>query len=153
MKRTSVRQALAHRYYRLGLTAAKQRYLSAALRYAGCASILDPENGDAAHLAEICRNELDGSLAEEQLPEQAVVFIKQKNWSKAARLLKKVPDQSVRCLAMQGCLWALAKRRALSADYFIRALAKDPENPLALQALTELGPAQSGLQRFFRSFF
>jgi hypothetical protein len=154
VKRTLVQEALAHRYYRLSLAAAKQRYLSEALRYAQCAAILDPENSDAAQLAEICRHELDGSLAEEQLPEEAAAFIKQKSWSKAARLLRKVPDQSVRLLAMQGCLWALAKRRALSADYFVRVLAKDPGNPLALEALTERRPAQAGsLRKIFGSLF
>ncbi|GHV28714.1 hypothetical protein AGMMS4952_13100 [Spirochaetia bacterium] len=161
-----MKKALSHRYYRLGLAAAKQRHLSTALRYAQCAAILDPENNDAAHLAEICRYELGGpvqqsfprSIGEEQIPEQAVLLIKQRSWAKAARLLRKVPDQSVRCFAIQGCLWALAKRRALSADYFVRVLAKDPGNPLALYALTELGPAQSGpaqvgALRFFRRFF
>ncbi|GHV80485.1 hypothetical protein AGMMS49944_22760 [Spirochaetia bacterium] len=154
MTRTSFRQALAHRYYRLGLAAAKQRHVSTALRYAGCASVLDPENSDTAYLAEICRHELGGSLTEEQIPGEAAALIKQKSWSKAARLLRKVQDQSVRLLAMQGCLWALAKRRALSADYFVRVLAKDSGNPLALEALTELGPVQDGsLHKIFRSLF
>ena len=149
-----MKKTLSHHYYRLGLAAAKQRHLSAALRYAECASILDPENNDAAHLAEICRHELGGSIGEEQIPEQALVLIKQKSWSKAARFLWNIPQQSVRCLAIQGCLWALAKRRALSADCFVRVLAKDPGNPLALQALTELGPTQVGsLRKFFWRFF
>ena len=149
-----MKKTLSRRYYRLGLAAAKQRDLSAALRYAQCAAILDPENNDAAHLVEICRQELGGSLGEEQLPGEAAAFIKQKSWSKAARLLRKVPDQSVRLLTMQGCLWALAKRRALSADCFERALVKDCGNPLALEALTELGPAQAGsLHKFFWRFF
>lgn len=148
-----MKKMFSHRYYRLGLAAAKQRYLSAALRYAECAAIMDPENCDAVRLWEICRQELGGSTGEEQMPEQADFLIKQKNWLKAARFLAKVPDQSVRCLAIQGCLWALAKDRALSADCFVRVLAKDSGNPLALRSLTELGPAQRGLRRFFRRFF
>ncbi|GHT87082.1 hypothetical protein FACS1894137_13650 [Spirochaetia bacterium] len=155
-----MKKTLSRRYYRLGLAAAKQRHLSAALRYTQCAAIMDPENTDAAHLAEICRQELGGPIGEEQLPGEAVALIKQKNWSKAARLLMKIPDQSVRLLAMQGCLWALAKRRALSADCFARALVKDCGNPFALHALTELGPAQTGPLRcvslkrlFFWRFF
>jgi hypothetical protein len=156
-----VKKVLAHRYYRLGLSAAKQRRLSEALRYAQCASLLDPENNDASLLAEICRYELGGSFGEGSPLEQAAVLMKQKNWAKAARVLEKVSHQSVRCVCIQGCLWALVKRRALSAACFMSALAKDRGNPLALEALAEFGPLRSNrtlgcvpLERlFFWRFF
>jgi tetratricopeptide (TPR) repeat protein len=144
-----VKKALAHRYYRLGLAAAKQRDLSAALRYAQCAFIMDPENNDASLLAEICRHELGGSPGEEQIPEQAVALIKQKSWAKAARVLEKVPHQSVRCFAIQGCLWALAGRRALAADCFQRVLLADCMNHLAAEALVELRLKRNFFWRFF----
>jgi tetratricopeptide (TPR) repeat protein len=150
-----VKKTLARRYYRLGLAAAKQRDLSAALRYAQCASLLDPENADAPLLAEICERELGGSPGEEQMPGQAAAFMKQKSWARAARVLEKAPQQSVRCVCMQGCLWALAKRRAKATDCFARALVKDRGNPLALEALMELGPQRCvPLERlFFWRFF
>jgi tetratricopeptide (TPR) repeat protein len=139
-----MKKALAHRCYRLGLSAAQQRDLSAALRYAQYASVMDPENDDASLLAEICRRELGYRPSAlppgvEQIPAQAAVLMKQKKWSAAARVLEKVPEQSVRCVCIQGCLWALAKRRTLSLDCFARALEKDRGNPLALEAIRELG--------------
>ncbi|MHC6202659.1 hypothetical protein ACYULU_05630 [Breznakiellaceae bacterium SP9] len=144
-----MKKALSRRYYRLGLAAAKEWYLSAALRYAQCASDMDPQNTDAARLAQLCRYELEGSPDEELLPGEAAVFIQQKKWSKAARLLGKVSHQSIRLLAIQGCLWALAKRRTLSDACFSRVLAKDRGNPLALQALTEQRPQRNFFWRFF----
>jgi hypothetical protein len=137
MKRTSVHQALSHHYYRLGLTAAKQRYLTVALKYAECAFLMDPENADASALAEICRNELGCALTSEQIPEQVITLIQQKNWLEAARVLEKVSQQSVRLLSVQGCLWALLNRWVLSADYFARVLEKDRGNQLALEVLTQ----------------
>ncbi|MFP3040309.1 hypothetical protein LQZ19_00670 [Treponema primitia] len=151
-----MKKALSRRYFRLGLAAAKQRYLDAALRYAQCASILDPENNNAAHLAEICRHELDGSPGEDQIPEQVVVLIKKKSWSRAAQLLGNLHpsgsvecQQSVRCLAIQGCLWALAKHRAKAADCFRSVLLRDRGNTLAVEALSDIGVLRPLFRRFF----
>jgi tetratricopeptide (TPR) repeat protein len=147
-----VKKLLARRYYRLGLAAAKERRLSMALRYAQYASIMDRENDDAAYLAEICENELysgAGETGEKQIPEQTAALISQKRWYAAARSLAKVPSQSVRCLAIQGCLWALAKRRSLSVDCFSKVLAKDRENNLALKAVFELIAKRNPFWRFF----
>lgn len=143
-----MKEKLARRCYRLGLAAAKQRYLSAALRYAQCACILDSENDDAAHLAEICRYELGDYDGEEQAYEQAVLLVKQKKWLKAARSLSN-SRQSVRLLAIRGCLWALAKRRALAADCFAEALAKDRGNILAGEALAKIDLRRKSFWRFF----
>jgi tetratricopeptide (TPR) repeat protein len=168
---------LGRRYYRLALAAAKRRDLTAALRYADFACILDPEHGDAAYrqaapysedashledishlgdishledalrLAEICRHEL-GETCEQAL-EQIGLLVRQKKWKTAAREAGTASHQSVRLLNIQGCLWALAKRYALAADCFTRALAKDRGNILAVDALAELGRRRKYFWRFF----
>jgi tetratricopeptide (TPR) repeat protein len=145
---------IGERYYRLGLGAAKRRNLSAALDYAAFACILDPGHGGAARLAEICRYELGEPAGEPQDPELEGIRLLagQKKWKAAAGAAKNVPHQSVRLLNMQGCLWALAKRYALAADCFARALAKDRGNLLAADALAGLGPQRNCFWRFFCSF-
>jgi hypothetical protein len=137
------------RYYRLGLGAAKRRDLSAALRYASFACILAPEHTGAARLAEICRYELGEDSGEDSEPafERLVFLAGQKKWKAAAQAARSVPRQSVRLLNIQGCLWALAKRRAPAADCFAKALAKDRGNRLAAEALAGLGRPR------FRRFF
>jgi tetratricopeptide (TPR) repeat protein len=138
------------RYYRLGLGAAKRRDLSAALRYASFACMLDPEHGGAARLVEICRLEL-GEGPEEREPalERAGLLVEQKKWKAAAKAARSISGQSVRFLNIQGCLWALANRYASAADCFARALAKDRGNRLAAEALAELGRLRACFWRFF----
>ncbi|MDR1949286.1 MAG: hypothetical protein LBQ38_07840 [Spirochaetaceae bacterium] len=138
------------RYYRLGLGAAKRRDLSAALRYASFACILDPEHGDAARLREICRQELGEAPGEDREPalERLGLLVRQKKWRAAALLARSLP-QNVRLLNVRGCLWALAKRHAAASDCFARALAKDRGNRLAAEALAELGRRSSCFWRFF----
>jgi tetratricopeptide (TPR) repeat protein len=127
------------RYYRLGLGAAKRRDLSAALRYASFARILDPEHGGAARLVEICRYELGEDLDGEPVFERLGLLAKQRKWKAAAKAARRLGRQSVRSLNIQGCFWALAKRYAPAEHCFVRALAKDRGNRLAAEALAELG--------------
>ncbi|GMO39204.1 MAG: hypothetical protein Ta2F_15600 [Termitinemataceae bacterium] len=149
MKNVPVKTLLSRSYYRLGLAAAKQRYLSAALKYAQCAAVMDSEDKNVLQLEEICRSELYGYPSTKQIPENIINLVKQKKYLKAAQLLSSNPDQSVRCLSMQGCLWALAKRNSKAADCFMRVLEKDRGNKLALQAVMEL---QSQCKPFWRLF-
>ncbi|GMO29011.1 MAG: hypothetical protein Ta2B_09950 [Termitinemataceae bacterium] len=144
-----MKKILAHRYYRLGLTAAGQRHLNLALNYAECAAVIDPENDDAAHLAEICRYELGISADTEQVPQDVLNLIKKKRWHKAASLLRKFPCQNVRFLAMQGCLWALAKRVPNAVNCFNRVQEKDRVNSLAITAVAELKKPCRMFWRFF----
>jgi tetratricopeptide (TPR) repeat protein len=164
---------IAGRYYRLGLAAAKRRDLSAALRYADLARLLkpqdrtnapvqgdalyengevykngEPEQDDAARLAEICRHEL-GSGAVNDGMEQVAALAEQKKWQAAAKAAKAIPRQNVRVLNIQGCLWALAKRYARAADCFAASLAKDRGNRLAADALAEIGKQRKYFWRFF----
>jgi hypothetical protein len=142
----------AGRYYRLGLAAAKQRDLSAALRYARFACLLDPRHGGAARLAEICGFELGENPDEEReaAREQIAALARQKNWKAAAKAAGRAAHQDVRLLAIQGCLWALAKRYAPAADCFTLALRKDRGNRLAARALAELDRRRNCfLRRFF----
>jgi tetratricopeptide (TPR) repeat protein len=145
---------IGRRYYRLGLAAAKRRDLSAALRYAGIARALDPEQDGAARLEEICRYELGESGGELQTPEfeRLRLLAGQKKWKAAAEAAEAFPHQSVRLLNMRGCFWALAKRYAPAMDCFAKALVKDRGNPLAAEALAELGPQRNCFWRFFCSF-
>jgi hypothetical protein len=150
-----VKTKLAGSYYRLGLAAAKRRDLSAALRYASYAALLDLGHDDAARLAEICRRELGGDGDDEPGADprgdlkKALALTRQKKWAAAARETRKIPHPSVRLLNMQGCLWALAKRGAPAADCFARALEKDRGNLLAREALACLGRRQTLFWRFF----
>jgi tetratricopeptide (TPR) repeat protein len=145
---------MGRRYYRLGLAAAKRRDLSAALRYAVFARILNPGHGEAARLEEICRYELGESIEALRDPELEGIRLLagQKKWKAAAAAAKALPHQSVRLLNVQACFWALAKRYALAADCFTKALVKDRGNTLALEALAELGPQGNRFWRFFCSF-
>jgi hypothetical protein len=144
---------LGERYYRLGLGAAKGRDLSAALRYASFAAILDPDHGGAARLAEICRHELGEDPGEDREAgfERLGLLVKQRKWRAAAKAAAGLPRQSARLLNIQGCLWALAKRRAAAAACFARALAKDRGNRLAAEALAELGRRRTSWGGFFES--
>ncbi|GHV70286.1 hypothetical protein AGMMS49928_17490 [Spirochaetia bacterium] len=138
-----MKKLLSRRYYRLGLAAAQQHCLSEALQYAHYAVIMDSDNSDAVHLAEICRSEL-------AVPADVLNFVRQKKWLQAARLFSKVPALNVHSLSIQGCLWALAKRSAKAADCFTRVTEKDCRNYLALQVLTELKNRRHNLfGRFF----
>lgn len=146
---------LGRRYYRLGLGAAKRRNLSAALAYAKFARLLNPEQEGAGRLAEICRIEL-GEAGEPREPEvesrldRIILLAGKKKW-KAAALAAKGASPSVRLLAIEGCLWALAKRYGSAADCFARALAKDRGNALAAEALSSLGRRRKFLGGFFVS--
>jgi tetratricopeptide (TPR) repeat protein len=141
----------ARRYYRLGLAAAKRRDLGAALGYARFALLFDPEHPGAVRLAELCRIELG---EETEAPDPALECIArlagEKKW-KAAALAAKAARQNVRLLSIQGCLWALAKRRGKAADCFAQALARDHGNALAAAALAELGRPRKLLGGFFVS--
>jgi hypothetical protein len=138
------------RYYRLGLGAAKRRDLSAALVYADLARILDPEHEAASRLAEICRIELgDTGEATEPTLERIALLANQKKWKAAALAAKGLPHQNVRLLSIQGCLWALAKRRGPALDCFAQVLEKDRGNTLAAEARAELGRRRN----FFGGFF
>jgi hypothetical protein len=145
-------ETFAGRCYRLGLAAAKRRDLGAALACAELSRVLDPEHGDAARLAEICRIEL-GEGGETPEPEQELSRIRllagQKKWKAAAALAARISPQTLRLLNIRGCLWALAKRRGPAADCFAQALAKDRGNTLAAEALACLGPRQNLWRRFF----
>ncbi|MFP3088948.1 hypothetical protein LQZ21_01310 [Treponema sp. TIM-1] len=138
-------EGIGRRYYLLGLAAAEQRNLTAALHYGSFAHILDPGLGDAARLAEICRYEL-GGMPE---PERFTILAGQKKWKAAALAAKGVPHQSVRLLNIQGCLWALAKHYGRAADCFARALTKDRGNRLAADALAEFSRRRKCFWRFF----
>ncbi|MDR0376944.1 MAG: hypothetical protein LBH70_04035 [Spirochaetaceae bacterium] len=140
----------ARRYYRLGLGAAARRDLSAALRYAEFACILNPGYGDAARLGEICRYEL-GDDDDEPALEHVSLLAGQKKWKAAAVAAGNVSRQTVRLLNIQGCLWTLAKRYDLGADCFARALAKDRGNALAPEALACLGRRQNSFWSFLCS--
>jgi hypothetical protein len=135
------------RYYRLGLGAAKRRDLAAALGYAKFALLLDPEHEGAIRLAELCRIE----LGEEPALSRIAQLVAEKKW-KAAAVAAKGARQNVRLLAIQGCLWALAKRSGPAADCFAQALARDRGNALAAEALAELGRKRSLLGGLFVSF-
>ncbi|MDR1930815.1 MAG: hypothetical protein LBQ44_09345 [Treponema sp.] len=127
---------LALSCYRLALGAAKRRDLSAAFRYGYFASLLDGEHSGAARLVDLCRYEMGVEGAQEL--EEARALVRRKKWAAAARALGKLPRKSVRVLNMQGCLWALAKRRRRAVSCFSRALEKDRGNRLALKALEGL---------------
>jgi hypothetical protein len=143
-------EEIARRYYRLGLGAAERRDVSAALRYADFACILNPGYGDAAYLGEICRYELGGEDGEPAF-ERLRLLAGQKKWKAAALAARGVSRQTVRLLNIQGCLWALAKRYDLGADCFSGALAKDRGNTLAAEALASLGRRRNCFWRFFCS--
>jgi tetratricopeptide (TPR) repeat protein len=140
----------ARRYYRLGLGAAERRDLSAALRYADFACILNPGYEDAVCLGEICRHELGGEEEEPAL-ERLGLLAGQKKWKAAALAARGVSRHTVRLLNIQGCLWALAKRYDLASDCFARALEKDRGSTLAAEALASLGRRRNCLWRFFCS--
>jgi tetratricopeptide (TPR) repeat protein len=149
-------EEIARRYYRLGLAAAKRRDLTAALRFASLACVLNPEDDgddscleDATRLEEICRSELGD--AREPAFEQIRLLVKQKKWAAAARATGTVSDQSVLLLNIQGCLWALAGRYAPAMDSFGKALAKDRGSILAADALAEIGRRRKSFWRFFVS--
>jgi tetratricopeptide (TPR) repeat protein len=142
-------EELGRRYYRLGLGAAQRRDVSAALRYAEFARILDPGHGDAAHLAEICRHELGETDGEAEIGRLAALAA-QKKWKAAAGAAGSVRHQSVRLLNIQGCLWTLAGNYTRAADCFAGALAKDRGNVFAADALAGLGRRRN---RFWRWFF
>ena len=152
-----ITEDLGRRYYRLGLGAAKRRDLRAALGYAKFALLLNPEQGGAGRLAEICRIEL-GEPGEHREPEadaeaclnRIILLAGKKKW-KAAALAAQGASPSVRLLAIQGCLWALAKRYGSAADCFARALARDRGNVLAAEALVCLGRRRKFLGGFFVS--
>jgi tetratricopeptide (TPR) repeat protein len=143
---------LGRRYYRLGLGAAKRRDLSAALVYAKFALLLNPEQGGAGRLAEICRIELGEAGGEPQAPESClnriILLAGKKKW-KAAALAAQGAAPSVRLLIIQGCLWALAKRYGSAADCFAKALTRDRGNVLAVEALACLGRRRKFLGGFF----
>ena len=146
----TIPEETARRYYLLGLAAAARRDLSAALRYANFACILNPGYEDAAYLGESCRHELGGEDEEPAL-ERLSLPAGQKKWKAAALAARGVSRQTVRLLNIQGCLWALAKRYDLAADCFARALEKDRGNTLAAEALASLGRRRNCLWRFFCS--
>jgi hypothetical protein len=141
-------EALAGRYYRLGLAAAKRRDLSAALVFSGICRLLEAEHEGAARLAELCRIEL-GEGGERPEPERIVLLAGQKKWKAAALAAKRLSPQTVRLLNIRGCLWALAKRYGPARDCFAEALAKDRGNTLAAEALASLGPGRKFFGRFF----
>jgi hypothetical protein len=148
-------EGLGRRCYRLGLAAGKRRNLSAALVYAESACFLDPEHAGAARLAEICRIEL-GETGEPREPSaesrlNRIIFLAGKKKWKAAALAAKGAPQSVRFLAIQGCLWALAKRHGRAADCFAKVLARDRGNALAAEALACLGRRRKFPGGFFVS--
>jgi tetratricopeptide (TPR) repeat protein len=145
---------LAGRYYRLGLAAAKRRDLSSALRYAEIACALSAsyqgdtvDHSDMLQLVKMCRYEL-GEEAEEGLL-QVKILAGQKKWWAAAKAAQGLSHQSARLLAIQGCLWVLAKRYARAMDCFARALAKDRGNKFAADALIEIGRRRMYFWRFF----
>jgi hypothetical protein len=138
---------IARRYYRLGLAAAKRKDLSAAFRYAVFACILDPEHGGAAHLAEICRYELNEAW--ESAFGRFGPLVERKKWAEAARVIGSVSERSVRLLNIQGCLWALAKHYVPAMDCFAKALAKDRGNIFAAEALAEIVRRRKCFWRFF----
>jgi hypothetical protein len=144
----TIPEETARRYYRLGLGAAQRRDLSAALRYADFACVLNPGYEDAARLGEICRDEL-GETGGEPVFERLSLLAEQKKWKAAALAARGVSRQTVRLLNIQGCLWALAKRYDLAADCFAGAWAKDHGNTLAAKALAGLDRRRNCFWRFF----
>jgi hypothetical protein len=138
---------IGRRYYRLGLAAAKQRDLSAALMYAEFACVLDRAQEGAQRLAEICRYEMGAGDARDL--EAAGLLAKQKQWKAAALAARRLSPQSVRLLTIQGCLWALARHDGRAAECFAGALEKDRGNRLAAKALAEICRRRKFFWRFF----
>jgi tetratricopeptide (TPR) repeat protein len=64
----------------------------------------------------------------------------EKKWREAAQAARALPQQSVRVLNIQGCLWALAGNRPKAVNCFAQALRKDRFNRLAAEGLAELPP-------------
>ncbi|MDR1047324.1 MAG: hypothetical protein LBL64_06075 [Treponema sp.] len=139
---------LGIRYYRLALSAAVRRDLTAAVLYARYALLFAPENPGAVTLLRLCCNEL--GEAEEAGPayifqspnlaeglEKVSRLAAEKKWRDAARAAGALPRQSVRILNISGCLWALAKDYAKAADFFAQALNRDRGSRLAAKGLAE----------------
>ncbi|MDR3301864.1 MAG: hypothetical protein LBT01_04940 [Spirochaetaceae bacterium] len=129
-------------YYRLALGAAARRDLKTALAYAHYACLLDSEHEDAAKLLAICRHETEApDLALDQVRQLAG----QEKWLEAAQAaqgiqaVQKTPQQSVRLLKIQGCLFAIAGQDAQAKACFAKALEKDGSDRLAASVLAELG--------------
>jgi hypothetical protein len=101
---------------------------------------LDPENGDAAKLLELCLYELGenggGETADDSF-DRVRALVAQKKWCKAEQAAQAIPRQSVRVLNIRGCLLAAAKRYVQAADCFATALSKDHFNRLAATGLVE----------------
>jgi tetratricopeptide (TPR) repeat protein len=127
---------LEKRYYRLALSAAVRRDLSGAAIYARYVCLVDPENGDAAKLLELCLYELGVGGADDGF-DQVRAVVAQKKWRKAEQAAQAISHQSVRVLNIRGCLLASAQRYAQAADCFATALSKDRFNRLAAAGFTE----------------
>jgi tetratricopeptide (TPR) repeat protein len=101
---------------------------------------LDPENGDAAKLLELCLYELGenggGETADDGF-DRVRALVAQKKWRKAEQAVRAISRQSARVLNIRGCLLAAAKRYAQAADCFAAALSKDRCNRLAAAGFAE----------------
>ncbi|MDR2445501.1 MAG: hypothetical protein LBD44_06170 [Spirochaetaceae bacterium] len=138
-------RTLGSRYYRLALGAAAVRDLSRAVQYAWYAALLDHENPNVVKLLQLCRDELGEAGGTGAFPEYADhrlervrTLAAEKKWRDAARAARAIPNQSVRVLNIQGCLWALAKDYTKGSDCFALALGKDRSSRLAAEGLAEL---------------
>ena len=130
---------LAVRYYRLALSAASQRNLTEAVRLARYACMFDESHENAARLVKLCMYEL-GNLNLNPMFDagQIKVYVKQKKWRKAARLVKSFPHQNVYALNILGCIYACAKRYGMATRFFSQALDKDRGNRLAAAGLKSI---------------
>jgi hypothetical protein len=152
----TLRQSLGVRYYRLALGAAAERDLGRAVLYAGRACELDREHENAARLLRLCRYEMgeDGGPEDsDDCLESVKRLTAKKKWREAALAARTIPNQSVRVLNIQGCLWALAKDYTKGASFFALALRKDRSSRLAAEGLAELAPRRKRFGIFLGGFY
>ena len=137
------------RYYKLALYRARQRDLSGAVVFARRALIINPENEEANKLLGLCLfelGELSGAatalrgyaglaqmvLAQRKLVSRTLPLVRElagrKKWRRAEALLRNMGHQSVRILAIRGCLKAAANKHKAAVSLFTSALEKDRGN-------------------------
>jgi len=139
---------LAVSYYRLALSAAAQRDVSAAAMFARYACMLNQNHENAAKLFGLCMNELgyfETDSSEVLMGIRALAG--QKKWREALNRAKSNHNNSVRMLNIQGCLYACAKRYGKAARFFSKALEKDRGNRLATACLAEVTRLRCGFWR------
>jgi len=130
---------IAQQYYRLALSKAARRDLSGAAQFARYACQFDASHENAAILLDICRQESgDFDAGDNDDIKKILISAERKEWRRAARMAKSIPNRSVRMLNIQGCIYACAKRYGKAARFFAEALEKDHGNQLSAAGLAEV---------------